>query len=62
MSETGVGASSTSQEGRITAGVRREQEELEPLVRFAREQPFTTVFLALGSVTSSASFFESRVP
>ena len=53
MSETVVGASSTGEEGvlygadgrPITGGVQREQQDLEPLVRFAREQPITTVML-----------------
>jgi hypothetical protein len=56
VSETGVGASSTVQEGvlhdqdggLIAGGAPRGQKELEPLVLFARDQPFTTVFLALG--------------
>jgi hypothetical protein len=56
MSETGVGASSTVQEGvlldeagnRISREVRSEGRDLEPLVRFARAQPVATAVLALG--------------
>jgi hypothetical protein len=54
MSETSVGASSTAGEGvlydeagkRIGGGVRT--DDVEPLVRFAREQPVATFILALG--------------
>ena len=53
MSETDVGASGTT-EGAIydAAGNRiaggRTKLEIEPLVRFAKEQPLTTAILALG--------------
>jgi len=53
MSETGVGPSGTA-EGAIydAAGNRiaggRTNREIEPLVRFAKEQPVTTADLALG--------------
>jgi hypothetical protein len=53
MSETGVGPSGTA-EGAIydAAGNRiaggRTNREIEPLVRFAKEQPVTTAVLALG--------------
>jgi hypothetical protein len=55
MSETGVGDSSTAQAGVLydevgnrIAGGRSEPDDLEPLVRFAREQPLTTALIALG--------------
>jgi hypothetical protein len=53
MSETGVGASGTA-EGAIydAAGNRigggRTNSEIDPLVRFAKDQPLTTAILALG--------------
>jgi hypothetical protein len=53
MSETDVGASGTAEGGiydetgnRIAGG--RTRTEIEPLVRFAKEQPLTTAILALG--------------
>ena len=52
MSETGVGDSSTAQGVLYDASGNRiaspvHPERIEPLVRFAREQPFTTAGLAL---------------
>ena len=54
MSETGVDDSSTAQQGvlldeagnRIAS--RRAETDLEPLVRFAREQPLKTALIAVG--------------
>ena len=54
MSETGLGDSSTmhssilyDQSGnRIASG--RTEPDIEPLVRFAREQPLATALIALG--------------
>jgi hypothetical protein len=54
MSETDIGGSSPAQSGvlydeagnRIAGG--RTEPDLEPLVRFAREQPLTTTLIALG--------------
>ena len=53
MSETEVGASGTAEgvvfdsTGNPIAGGRTNRE-IEPLVRFAKEQPLTTAILALG--------------
>ena len=54
MSETGVGDSGTAQSSvlyddagnRIASG--RGEQDLEPLVRFARDQPLMTALIALG--------------
>jgi ElaB/YqjD/DUF883 family membrane-anchored ribosome-binding protein len=55
MSEMVGQASSTTQEGVLydesgnrIGPARSVSENVEPVVRFAREQPFTTVLLALG--------------
>ena len=52
MSETGLGDSRTVHGGTLYDGNRiasgRTEPDIEPLVRFAREQPLATALIALG--------------